>query len=150
MEPLIVAGEKYDRGYYAEIQSCIEKYELNDSVKFVGDIEHENLALFYMNCKFFIFPSKCENAPVTIMEALSFGLPITCSRIEPNVEICADSALYFNPDECHEISECLLAMHGDENLRKDLSARSLERAKSFSWEESAREVLSAFEKVYSM
>jgi len=149
LEPLVVAGRRYDRCYFSQIRSCVEEHGLNDSIKFVGDIKHKNLPFFYSGCKFFVFPSKCENAPVTLMEALAFGLPITCSRIKPNIEICEESALYFNPDECNEISECLVAMHNNENLRENLSRRASERAKNFSWEKSAREILSVFEKVYN-
>jgi len=149
LEKLVIVGRIYDKEYFSLIQKYLEEHQLEDFVKLIGGVQHKDLINFYQSCHFFIFPSKCENAPITLIEALNFGTPIASSNIEANVEICNDSAMYFDPDNPEEIAKSLITMHGSEDLRKNLSKKSRERAKDFSWEKSARQILEVFNKINS-
>ena len=52
-----------------------------------------------------------------------------------------DGALLVNPYNQQELTTALDALVSDEQLRKELIPKALERAKKFDWEKTARETL---------
>ena len=61
-------------------------------------------------------------------------------------EIAGDAALLVDPYDVDEIAEAIYRVLTDENLRKDLIKKGLERVSQFSWEKTARETLTVYKK----
>ncbi len=61
----------------------------------------------------FCFPSYREGLSVALMEAMTCGLPVVCSKIRSNVDLIVEnSGLYFDPnsiDDCKNAIEKLLS-----------------------------------------
>ena len=53
-------------------------------------------------------------------------------------EVIGDAGLLVDPYRTEEIADGLLALIEDDALREKLTIRGLERARQFSWEETAR------------
>ena len=53
-------------------------------------------------------------------------------------EVAGDAALLVNPEDTDELRRALAEVTGSEDLRRELSQRGLERAKSFRWEDAVR------------
>jgi glycosyltransferase involved in cell wall biosynthesis len=54
----------------------IERNEIENNVKFFGHCEMDEVYKIYTRSHFFVLPTKRDPNPLTIIEALSFGLPI--------------------------------------------------------------------------
>ena len=146
---LIIAGRVKDRKYFSKIIDLLERYRLIERVRFLGHISQEKLFFLYTDCSLFIFPSTCENCPMVLIEAMSCGAPILCSRLSVMPEICGDAALYFNPYDIDDIADKIVLMIKDNKLRETLSQKALKRAQEFpTWEETAKKTLKVFEEVY--
>ena len=146
--PLLIAGNLADDAYCAKIMAFVEKHAMGDRVRFLGNVSHDALAHLYSNCVFFAFPSACENAPLTLVEAMACGAPIMSSRVSGMPEVCGDAALYFDPNNVPEIASCLVELSGDSALRARLREKSQRRASRFSWEEAAKQTLEIFRRVH--
>ena len=70
-----------------------------------------------------------------------------CSSIP---EVLGDAGLLIPPEDAGGWAEALLRLSGDEILRRELSKKSLERAKLFSWQRAARETRAVYEKTLSL
>jgi glycosyltransferase involved in cell wall biosynthesis len=84
-------------------------YDLKLSrVTFLGHVGHTDTQAAIKNARFLILPSECyENFPLTIIEALSCGTPVICSRLGAMQEIVADGStgLHFTPGNPEDLAE---------------------------------------------
>ncbi len=71
------------------IKSLASKLPSNISVDFKGQIENEKILEFYKtnSVNLFMNTSKAEGVPVSLMEAISFGIPVLASDTYGNSEI---------------------------------------------------------------
>lgn len=104
-----------------------------NNVKFLGYIDDTNLYSLYSSCLFFIYPSIWEGFGYPLVEAMKIGAPIVCSNILPFKEIAKDSALYFDPFNIDNMTNCINTMIQDNRLRKKMIESGKIRAKEFSW-----------------
>jgi glycosyltransferase involved in cell wall biosynthesis len=64
-----------DGGDLVEAQRLVRRYELGDRVTFVGSLQGEAVAREYRNSAVYVLPSVNEPFPMTVLEALSLGVP---------------------------------------------------------------------------
>ncbi|MCR5606946.1 MAG: glycosyltransferase family 4 protein, partial [Treponema sp.] len=123
------------------IHQAIMKSEYASDILMTGYFPHESLPELYACAAACVFPSVCEGVGLPVLEAMSTGLPVTCSSSGALPEMAGDNALYFNSDDTDEMAACIERIITDEELRAKLIAGGLERAKDFSWEKTAEETL---------
>ena len=96
----------------------------------------------------FIFSSLHEGLPVAVSEAMLANVPMIVSDIEPLME-ASDNGKYaevFEVKNAEMLSEKILKLLKDKNLREDLAGRALEFAKeNFSIEAHLRELKKLYE-----
>ena len=80
---------------------------------------------------------------------MASGVPVVTSNIAAPPEIVGDAGAVVDPDNVPEIAEAIWQLLTDQELRRTVSAKGLERAKKFSWEKTAEETLQVFQEVYS-
>jgi len=84
-------------------------YDLKLSrVNFLGHVDHADTQAAIKNARFLVLPSECyENFPLTIIEALSCGTPVICSRLGAMQEIVADgcTGLHFTPGSPEDLAD---------------------------------------------
>ncbi|NTR95919.1 glycosyltransferase family 4 protein, partial [Enterococcus faecium] len=72
-----------------KLQAKIKQYDLEDKVELLG-YRTDILELLKI-CDFFIFPSKREGLPVSIMEAMACRVPVIGSKIRGNSDLIQDN-----------------------------------------------------------
>ncbi len=136
---LVLVGS---RGFgFEKIQQKIIENNLTTEVIITGWLSTDKYAEALSGAKFFIFPSLFEGFGIPIIEAMACGVPVACSGTTSLAEIAGDSAFTFDPQSIEEMKGAFEVLEKDENLRGELKARGLIRAKQFSWGKCARETL---------
>jgi glycosyltransferase involved in cell wall biosynthesis len=77
-------------------------------VRFLGHVDHVITQSAIKDAMFLILPSECyENFPLTIIEALSCGTPVICSRLGAMQEIVTHegTGLHFTPGNPEELAD---------------------------------------------
>lgn len=120
------------------------KLDLGNAVKFTGYIPDDELEALYQNADAFIFPSFQEGFGVPLLEAMDYGVPIACSDIPVHREIAGEAAIYFNPRSHEIISEVILNLIQNVQLKNNLIAKGKERLSKFKWDECARNTYEVF------
>jgi glycosyltransferase involved in cell wall biosynthesis len=88
-----------------------------------------------------------ETFGMPMLEAMACGTPVVASAAGSLPEVGGDAALFVPPDDATAWASALRRIHLDVDLRARLSAAGLERAKQFSWDESARRHVALFRSV---
>ncbi|MDD5527403.1 MAG: glycosyltransferase family 1 protein [Patescibacteria group bacterium] len=126
---------------FDEIKYIIHEFGLQNDVIMPGWANEEDVPYIFNGADAYILPSLHEGFGITILQALSCGLPAAVSDIPALREVAGDAALYFNPHDKEDMAGAMEKIIFDEKLRAELIAKGLARAKEFSWEKCARETL---------
>lgn len=81
--------------YFEELKTLVEENApSNLLVHLLGNLDHKQVIECYRNCSFdlFINLSTNEGVPVSIMEAISFDIPVIATNVGGNSEIAKDGA----------------------------------------------------------
>jgi glycosyltransferase involved in cell wall biosynthesis len=96
---------------------------------FVSDAE---LVALYRDAIALVMPSAEEGFGLPAAEAMACGTPVITSRDAALVEITGDAALHVDAD-ARSLARAMERLRNDEELRRAMSLRGRERAKSFTW-----------------
>jgi glycosyltransferase involved in cell wall biosynthesis len=109
---------------------------------------HEELA----RADAFVLPSWCEGMPLATLEAAAAGLPCIVSDIPGHREVFrrsdpeADGAILVPPDDPDGLAEAIERLAADEELAQRLGSNARERARAFTWAETAAQLEAGYVK----
>jgi glycosyltransferase involved in cell wall biosynthesis len=117
---------------------------LEDGVKIVEDFEHADLQPIYSAAVALAFPSLYEGFGLPAVEAMACGCPVVASDRGSLPEVVGQAGCLVPAQDAQALAEALLRVVTDEDWRRELVRRGLERAKSFSWHRAAEETLDVY------
>jgi len=135
---LVATGVGVEK-YRDELPEEVRPYA--DDITFLGWVEPDDLPMLYnlARCKF--FPSVYEEFGIPTCEAMACGCPPVVSKTGALPEIAGDAGLIVDPRNPEEMADALEKLYTDDELQSKLAARSLERAKLFTWTRCAESTL---------
>lgn len=143
---LVLTGKKSWRTNL--IFETIDKFSLKEEIIFTDYVPEKDLALIMSGADLFIFPSLHEGFGIPPLEAMACGTPVITSNTSSLPEVVGDAGILINPYDIQQMADAIYKVLSDHNLRAEMTQKGLERAKLFSWEESAGKMLAIFESVY--
>jgi glycosyltransferase involved in cell wall biosynthesis len=123
---------------------AIQSLGLESSVDLIGYVPDEDLRSYYSGALCLVLPSLHEGFGLPVIEAMACQCPVIVSDRGALPEIANGAAIVTKPDP-HHLSEALLAVLGDDVLRKSLRIAGLRRAAAFSWERAAYETSQVYD-----
>ena len=130
---------------HEEVLRLIAAHRLDGFVHRFDEVGATVLAGFYNAATALVVPSRWESFSIPILEAMSCGCPVICSRAAGMPEVYGDAALPFDPDDPEELVTHLQRIVDDPTLHSDLVRRGLVNCDRFSWERTARIVKGVYE-----
>ena len=103
-----------------------------------------DLPAIYNLGDFFVFPSLYEGFGLPVVEAMACGIPVLTSNTSSLGEIAGDAAETIDPLDTDAMADAIVRLATDADLRRDRSERGLQRARSFSWAQTARDMLAVY------
>jgi len=137
----LVLGTSKEGENYLRIKNLIEKHKLKDNIIITGFIEEKDLPLVYNLSSLFVFPSLYEGFGLPVLEAMACGVPVISSNRGAIPEVIGDAGILINPESIEEISSSIIKVLENEELRKIMIEKGLERAKNFTIKKMAESFL---------
>jgi glycosyltransferase involved in cell wall biosynthesis len=79
---------------------------------------------------------------------MACGTPVITSNTSSMPEVAGEAALLIDPTKPEELSNAMLTLQSDPELRQQYAIRGLARAGQFTWRTMAEQVLRIYESVY--
>ncbi|PIT88175.1 MAG: hypothetical protein COU29_04150 [Candidatus Magasanikbacteria bacterium CG10_big_fil_rev_8_21_14_0_10_36_32] len=117
----------------------------NVEVDFKGTLSREKSMEELCLADVFVFISAWEGFPYTILEAMSVGLPVVASNVGGVAEVVSENNGFLIKNEICEISEVLLKLVNNKELRLQLGQNGKDRIKK---DFSLEKMLDEIDKVY--
>jgi glycosyltransferase involved in cell wall biosynthesis len=142
---LVIAGAK---GWlFEEFFDHLRRSGLEAYVTLTGQVPDQDLPGLYRAAEIFAYPSVYEGFGLPPLEAMACGVPVACSNAASLPEVVGDAGLLLPPRDVGAWVSALDRLLGDPQLRADLSAKGLARARRFSWDTAAERTLEVYRSV---
>jgi len=141
-QQLVIVGRQ--QAGTAGLLARIEAAGLQEAVCLPGIISADDLPLLMAGATLFVYVSSFEGFGLPVLEAMACGTPVITSNTTSLPEVAGDAALLVSPGQVEELTQALVRLARDAELREDLRARGLQRAGLFSWDRTARETLALY------
>jgi glycosyltransferase involved in cell wall biosynthesis len=128
--PLVVAGPEKDAALAAELR--------RRGADVRGFVTKEELVRLYQGAACLVFPTRYEGFGLPVVEAMACGTPVVATPDAAVREVGGDAIAYAEPAG---LAETLARVLADP---EQWSRAGLERARLFSWEETARRTVAVY------
>ena len=139
--PLVVAGNRIEPYLRARGFGDAEL----EGVHFIGFVPHDRIHLAYQLAELFILATLNESFGFPLVESMACG----CPAIVPSTGACAEiggaAVRLIDPYDTDDIAGRLLELDRSPELRAELRRAGIERARRFTWRETAKRTLSVFD-----
>jgi glycosyltransferase involved in cell wall biosynthesis len=121
------------------IDAALARY--GSSARHLGLVPDEQLPELYAGATLFLYPSLREGFGLPVLEAMAAGTAVVTSNGSSLPEVGGDAVRYVDPYDVASIRAGVAELLEDGARRERLAAAGRERARSFTWERTARETL---------
>lgn len=142
LHKLVIVGN--NAWMYESVYETVRKEGLIGEVIFIGYIQDSELVAFYNTADLFAFPSLYEGFGLPVLEAMSCGLPVICSNTSSLPEVVGNAGILVPPGDINAFSTAISDLLENPILTNELRTRGLQKAKEYSWEATARQLLGIF------
>ncbi|MDP3758537.1 MAG: glycosyltransferase family 1 protein [Candidatus Daviesbacteria bacterium] len=148
---LVIIGKTEGEGkqgwMYEDTLQAPQKLGIESKVKFLGFVPTEDLSVLLSGATAFIQPSLWEGFGIPVVEAMATGTPVIVSNVSSLPEVVGKAGLLVDPYSVDQMEQAIRTIVSDKKLHQRYSKEGIARAKVFSWDKMAQEVLKVFEKI---
>jgi glycosyltransferase involved in cell wall biosynthesis len=118
-----------------------------EELRFTGYVTEEELVQLYNLCELFVFPSWHEGFGLPALEAMACGAPVIAANTSSLPEVIGLDSALFDPLDIASITAKMTEALGNELFLESQRSHALTQARQFSWSETARRAVQAFENI---
>lgn len=133
--PLVLIGPPADGD--ARLRALADDLGIGAELVWAGYMSTAELAEAYRRADCLAFPCRLEGFGLPVAEALACGCPVLAADEGGVPETLGGAGRLLPVDVLSSWAEALVEVTGDEQARRDLARRGLERAGALSWERTA-------------
>ncbi|HLX71753.1 MAG TPA: glycosyltransferase family 1 protein [Verrucomicrobiae bacterium] len=129
------------------IRAAVRQSPFERDVRLLGFVADADLPNLYRAAEVFVYPSLYEGFGMPPVEAMACGCPVICSNRGSLGEVVDDAAVILNPENVDSMADQLLLLANNADVREQLRAAGLKRARRFDWNRTAIDTLSVYSRV---
>lgn len=135
-------------GNFPETKITLEEYsqklKIKDKVLFLLRPSDSEIINLLRNATLFVFPSIKEGFGLPVLEAMQQGTPTICSNTSSLPEVLGFEEATFSPTNAKECAYKMKLFIENKGKQEELKAHVIKRSKLFTWERSAKKLISSF------
>ena len=111
----------------------------------LGFVSDEDLVTLYRCARVVVSPSSYEGFGLPVLEAMQLGAPVICASASSLPEAGGDAAAYVDPSDDAALAREIVRVLASDEVHAQMREASLAQSARFSWDETARLTLAAFD-----
>lgn len=141
---LTVAGSGPEAAALVELT---RQLGVHDRVSFTGRLDRDQMAALYRDAYLMLNPSRVDNMPNSILEALASGVPVVSTNVGGIPYIVADgrTAMLVPPDDPPAMAAAVGQVLSDEALRDRLVRNGVDEVRRYRWDAVRSELGAAYD-----
>ena len=144
---LVIVGSK--QWWTKSIRNAYNSMANKSDVVFTGHLTTERLNKIVASSIAMTYVSYFEGFGIPIIEAFKAETAVITSNVTSMPEVAADAAIIVDPFDYKDIAAAMQKVESQPKFRNKLIIKGIERAKYFSWDNTANVIWAAITKVYS-
>lgn len=144
---LVIVGGKGWGNEKEKMEDLVKEKNLSDKIHFLNFVNRTELKALYSMATLYLHTSLYEGFGMSMVEAMSYGVPIIASNTSCHPEIAHNGALYYEVLNSEDLAYKIEILLIDENRHAELSDLAKKRATKFSWQEAAIKTIEVYKKV---
>jgi len=129
---LVIAGDADHEDQYS--RSLKDRASENSNIILTGYITGNELAEFFSHALLYVLPSYHEGLPITLLEALSYGVNVLASDIDANKEVGLSEQFYFKCGDIKGLAGSLVRLSGYNMSESDYKHINNLLTNRFNWD----------------
>jgi glycosyltransferase involved in cell wall biosynthesis len=145
---LVIAGSL--RRDIPEFESTLQDIRRrNEAIKITlrGYLTDSEILSLYNEADIFVYPSLYEGFGLPVLEAMACGCPVIASNVSALPEVVGEAGLLVDPYDVEALAHAMSTVLQDDELKMEMSRKSIAQAQKFSWEKASAEMLAVCEEV---
>ncbi len=126
---LVVIGD--GNTYKNKCLEYIRQHNLQDRVHFINNISLKEMVAIYQSADIMLYPSLFEGFGIPILEALFSKTPVITTKGGCFSEAGGKHSIYINPLSEKELTQAIIKVQSDENLREKMIEEGYQYAQNF-------------------
>jgi glycosyltransferase involved in cell wall biosynthesis len=126
------------------IRAAVRQSPFEQDIRLLGFVADADLPNLYRAAEVFVYPSLYEGFGMPPVEAMACGCPVICSNRGSLGEVVDNAAVIVNPEDIDSMANQLLLLANNADVRGQLRAAGLKRARRFDWNRTATDTLSVY------
>lgn len=140
---------KVGKDFTPQQQEYITQNNLKTNITYLGQPALDELITIYNAADLLIAPSTYEGFGLTILEAMACGLAVLTSNVTSLPEVAGNAAILVDPLATETMVTEIIKLYGNRQWQQNLVAKGLERAATFTWQNTAEQVAQIYEQIAS-
>jgi len=124
----------------SDVNDTVQAMKHKVDVVFTGYVSDEELANCVGAAFALCYVSLFEGFGIPIVEAMKSGVPVVCSNISSMLEVGLNASIQVNPYEIKEITNAMLFLEKENDVRTSLIQKGLQRQHDFTWDKTAQKL----------
>lgn len=137
-------------GKVDQFKQMVTDYQLDDMVVYEGWVSGEKKASLFNLADAYILPSYTEGVPISILESMSYGVPVLSTPVGgiPEVIHSGENGILFQPGDKTAMADAINQLLNNNDLCQQMSERELDEAKDYLPESIAEQLEMLYESIY--
>ena len=125
-------GQSKQMNDFPVVQKLVEQLGLQHQILLTGYISDSQIKSLYEGAFAYVFPSQNEGFGIPILESMGFGVPVIHSDQPALLEVGNGAGLSFQTGNQADLTEKMILLEQENDLRNQLIQQGSSRAKDFS------------------
>ncbi|MHA2026392.1 MAG: glycosyltransferase family 4 protein [Candidatus Thorarchaeota archaeon] len=130
------------------LKNRIEDTVEDDSITWIGALDHDKIPAVLQCMDAFVIPQNIGGLGLSVMEAMSCGLPVITTAIGETVRLLGkDEGILVNPHCIEDVVDAMRVLGDDKNLRLSLGRKCRQKVEDqYSWKNQIHQIEQVYER----